>query len=103
MDATLADARRVEAAKPLELRGFNKPTFRTNDGFILNLINVSPFGSLGTAFVLEAIRHYSTTVAAQELGEETEEDKNAVLSKHTWRRVAVDVRDRVTNYLNTKG
>ena len=102
---SLADAKRVEQAKAPEDRGYNTPQrqkFQTSDGFVLNLMNVSPFGALSQLFVMEAIRHYSTTVAANDPGPEDPNYHGIAPSPQVWHKIAVDIRDRTNIQLKIK-
>jgi len=87
---SIQDAIRVERAK--------QPRFNTNEGFILNIMNVSPYGGMCQAFIMEAIRHYSTTVAASAPGPEDPESM-AIVSPQLWHAIAVDIRDRINTQL----
>jgi len=88
-----------EANKPLlESAKTMEKVFPTNDDFVHDLLNYSPYGGICQAFVIEAIRHYSTMVAQSDPG--PLEADTGMISKHLWRDIAVNIKTRTDKHLN---
>jgi hypothetical protein len=64
----------------------------TNEEFMSELMNFSPFGGVVQAFVVEAMAYYCEEVINQE---GVVEDPKALISISTWRAVAKDVLGKI--------
>ena len=62
-----------------------------NEDLVCDLMNYSPYGALGQAFVMEAIQAYAKGVLAAPAVAETGDD---FISPVTWRGIAADVKAR---------
>lgn len=82
--------------QPTEEKKLNLPKIRrSNEAMVLDLMRVSPYGSLGQAFIIEAIRYYSDAVAASE----PEDKPGAIINPLAWKGIAEDVKARLAaNY-----
>lgn len=65
---------------------------KSNVMFVRELMEVSPYGALGEAFIIEAIRHYAGTIAATPPAEDKPE---AFINPKTWQAIAKDVDQRM--------
>jgi hypothetical protein len=71
---------------------------KTNEEFVLELMNYSPFGTLSQVFIIEAIRFYSEAVE-REGTEASDEDSTKVIFPAAWHGIAVDISRRLkANY-----
>jgi hypothetical protein len=62
-----------------------------NEDLVRDLLNYSPYGALGQAFVMEAIQAYAKGMLAAPRADETD---NEFISQATWRGIAADVKAR---------
>ena len=66
----------------------------SNEDFVVDLMNFSPFGGMAQVFIMEAIRFYSKIVS------ETLVDSNipdhGIISKKLWNEVAKDIHQKVS-------
>lgn len=77
-----------------------KRDLRTNEEFILDLINYSKHGALAQVFVIEAIRFYSKMVAESTPSED--KDKLSFISPQAWHDVGEDVYNQWKNKYEVK-
>jgi hypothetical protein len=68
------------------------PVRLTNEMLVRDLIGYPSHGMLGQAFIVEAIRHYADTIAANPA---PLEDGNGVVSAKVWHAIATDVSTRI--------
>ena len=65
---------------------------KSNVLFVRDLMEVSPYGALGEAFIIEAIRYYSGAIAATP---PAPDDPEKFINPKTWQEVAIDVKRRM--------
>lgn len=71
----------------------------TNEEFIVELLNFSPYGGLAQAFIVEAIRHYSQIVAETPIPT----DNGGFINPVAWHGIAVDIKERMEKQYSSQG
>ena len=79
-----------------------KPIRRSNVMKVRDLMEQSPYGALGQAFVIEAIRHYSEQVATSP-AEQFEDNPKAFINPAVWQAIAKDVQERMKGFRDDQG
>jgi len=65
---------------------------KTNEEFVVELMNFSPYGVLCQAFIIEAIRYYADQVSSTP---EPTDDTSQFISPKAWHGIAVDITKRM--------
>jgi hypothetical protein len=73
--------------------------FETNEAFVLDLMNQSPYGGLCQGFIIEAIRYYSEQVAKTP---EPVDDGTSFINPVAWRLIAIDISKRMEDQYGAK-
>jgi hypothetical protein len=84
----------------LKLRVDKPPEKMTNIDRVHHMMNFSDHAALAQVFIIEAIRHYSATVRANEPPEDP--DDHAFITKRKWWEISVDVNKEINQHLNIK-
>jgi hypothetical protein len=67
----------------------------TNEEFVVNILNYSPYGALCQLFVLEAIRYYSELISKTQASD----DPNNAINPIIWKNIAIDIHNKfLRNY-----
>ena len=64
----------------------------SNELFVRNLMQFSPYGALAEVFVIEAIRHYAGMIASTPKPEEKE---HAIVNPRAWHDIAEDITNKI--------
>jgi len=62
----------------------------TNEEFVVHLMNFHPSGALIQAYVIEALKHYSSLVAQQD-PRNFKDAENQFINPYAWRAIGIDV------------
>jgi hypothetical protein len=70
----------------------------SNIEFVYKLMNYSPYGALAQTFIIEAINHYSKTIADST----PRDDSSAFINPKTWHDLAVDIQKQLVEKYEPK-
>jgi len=80
----------------------------TNEDFMNDLMNISPYGILCQAFIIQAIEHYCDKMIADKeriLAEDKENQDNgkiSIVSHEAWIGIAEDIKTRIVDMYHNK-
>lgn len=74
---------------------------KTNEDLVVDLMNYSPYGALGQAFIIQAIEAYANRII-KDKEELLANDGNSIISNNAWIGIAEDVKRRMDEFYNRK-